>query len=63
MLHSKKIASQAQLSALDTARAATSAAAFAFSAAKPKLFGEKLLEAAKDGQKNRGFRMRIFNQS
>ena len=47
--HATAVAQQAQLSALDVARASAMAAAFAVSRAKP-LEGAKLVEAAKDGK-------------
>ena len=48
--HAMAVASQAQLSALDAAKASAMAAAFAVSRASPQLEGAKLVEAAKDGK-------------
>lgn len=46
--HAMAVASQAQLSALDAAKASAMAAAFAVSRASPQLEGAKLVEAAKE---------------
>ena len=52
--HATALAQQAQLSALDVAKASAMAAAFAVSRAKPQLEGAKLVEAAKDGKNGAG---------
>lgn len=51
MQHAMAVAQQAQLSAVDVARASAMAAAFAVLRAKPQLEGAKLVEAAKDGNR------------